>query len=233
MIKAILLATWSFFSALAVGGAHDYVTYPVLIDIRIEPHQIRATIESDGIYWRNEVMGVPMIFSMPATDWPAPFQTAARGYLDRCFQISMDGRPLTAESFHCRHIQEPFNRAGSRVVFTLTYPVAEMGRRLSGRARFFSEMYDQHQRETGPKENHGVFLSRLRVVGPKKVEIALPYEKPDFEILTEGMVMTEIQRSMERFGKSAMIWAASPFFWLALIFGVRWVYKKFFAKGEE
>jgi len=227
-IVAILLVLLA--SAVA---AREYIMYPVEVEIKVESNQVRVHVASRAGYWMDEIMHVPVTFSMPATHWPDQFESSSRTYLERCFQIEMDHRPLSIGSFKCRFVQEPFQPIFSRVVFDLSYPIAAAGKRLSGKARFFPEVREEELKEKDHPEGQSEFRTRLKVVGPKEIALDLPFDKPDFDISLDGMIFTENQKRAERTRAAAMRVISSPFFWIALVALGFQAYRRFFKRSEE
>lgn len=227
-----LLMGIAFFMPAPSLFAHAYRMYPVDVEMKIEPTQIRVRINSAAEYWTDGLLQVLPSAPLPAENWPDPFATKAKDYVLSSFRLSADDRPLSATEFHTRFIQEPLNPASARVEFTLTYPLSWKPTRLSGRSRFFSEYYEEIAKGERHEED-GVFVTRLRVKGKESLSLELPYEKPDFDFPTAGYEFTGVQAKMEHVGKVAARTISRPFFWIILAFLGRYLYNRFFRRKEE
>ncbi len=214
-------------------SAHEFRMHPVEVKLKIEADRVRVHIDAHAEYWTDEIMNVPANKPLPARDWDPLYQSRAKDYISKSFQIFSDGRALAFDDFRPRFIQEPFGPSAARVEFDISYPVAPVGARLSGRAQFFREYYEEIARSGQRHEEDGVFVTRLKVVGKEPLELEIPYEKPDFEFVVAGREYTEGQKKKERFKAMLLRVVSSPFFWIALIFIFYRVHYRFFRRSEE
>src|SRR5471032_1059836 len=85
------------------AAAHDYPIKPVSIALRVEPDRIAADIDSDSIFWIEEVSS-----SVPPHDWPADALAKAEAYVNAHLRLKADGRPLAGRLIAASYVQRPW-----------------------------------------------------------------------------------------------------------------------------
>ncbi|MFI5345954.1 MAG: hypothetical protein ACHQ51_06225 [Elusimicrobiota bacterium] len=129
------------------AAAHDYPIKPVLAVLRVEPDRVVADLDSDSIYWIEEVVG---LHPLPPRDWPADARARAEKYVNERLRLSVDGKPLHGRLLEASYVQRPWevNEQG-RVRLRLSYPPVADGGTLSGEMDFFE---DYRQERLAAKE---------------------------------------------------------------------------------
>jgi len=136
MTRIAATATFLLLAA-AAASAHDYPIKPVSVVLRVEPDRLAADIDSDSIYWIEEVLDLhPMLPS----DWPASTRAKAEAYANEHLRLSAGGRRLTGRLTAASYTQRPWEvYEQGRVRLRLEYPPVADGETLSGEADFFEE----------------------------------------------------------------------------------------------
>jgi hypothetical protein len=164
----------AFLLLLAAGPAvaHDYPIKPVAVELRVEPDRVVADVDSDSIYWIEEVIG---LHPMPPRDWPADARARAEKYADEHLRLTVDGKPLPGRLSEASYVQRPWevNEEG-RVRLRLVFPPVADGATLDGAMDFFE---DYRQERLASKEAILPFMDfrgRLSVPGrvPHRFELA-------------------------------------------------------------
>jgi hypothetical protein len=220
------------FFVLAVG-AHEIVVEPVDIEIKIEPSQIHARIQSHADYWKGAVFQLHVIHSLPAGHWEEKYLKIAKDIVEKSFQLKMDDRSLSVGSFDAHYVEEPFQKENARVVFDVTYPIASIGKRLSGRAQFFQALVDESIAEHQYEKNKDDFFTHLRIIGARKIDLKLMFDRPEFDVPLEGLQVTAWQQSAEKIKAILFSALSSPFFWIVLLAAGAQIYRRFFKRSEE
>lgn len=134
--------------AAAAASAHDYPIKPVSVVLRVEPDRLAADIDSDSIYWIEEVLDLhPMLPS----DWPASTREKAEAYVNAHLRLSAGGKRLTGRLTAASYVQRPWEvYEQGRVRLRLEYPAAEDGQTLSGEADFFEEYRQERVHDRAP-----------------------------------------------------------------------------------
>ncbi len=231
-MRRVPLAFFLFMIAVPLF-AHEENIEPVKIELAVMSHQVRVRIRSDADYWLDAILGVPFEKPLPAVAWPENFQIAARNYVEKSFQLRMDGRDLKSASFVCRSAREPLSSSAGEVIYEITYPIDAPGKVISGRAQFFGEYYAVVSREKAGKVPPGIFLTYLVVESGKKAEFAVPFESPEFQFSTEGLLWTSSQNAREKVAAAAYRVASNFFFWIAAIFIAVKIHSRYFKRREQ
>ncbi|MFI5351137.1 MAG: hypothetical protein ACHQ2Z_16455, partial [Elusimicrobiota bacterium] len=126
------------------AAAHTYPIKPVSVALRVEPDRVTADIDSDSIYWIEEVLE---LHPMPTRDWPADARAKAEAYVNAHLRLSADGRSLPGRLIAATYVQRPweYNEQG-RFHLRVQYPPVADAATLSGEADFFAD-YLQEQTE--------------------------------------------------------------------------------------
>src|SRR6266478_2885888 len=105
--------------------AHDYPIKPVRVVLRVEPGRVVADIDSDSIYWIEEVTGNE---SMPSTNWRAEDLERAQKYANEHLRLKSGGKPLIGRLGWAEYIQRPWqvNEQG-RFRLRMVYPAVADG----------------------------------------------------------------------------------------------------------
>src|SRR5579859_7982557 len=123
---------------LALAGAPaaaEYPIEPVQAVLRVEPDRVLVDLDSDSIYWMEEVLENERL---RARDWSAEERRRAEDYVNAHLRLKADGRPLRGRLVRAAYVQRPgeVNEQG-RVRLRLAYPPVADGQTLSGQADFF------------------------------------------------------------------------------------------------
>ncbi|HXT00529.1 MAG TPA: hypothetical protein VN915_07625 [Elusimicrobiota bacterium] len=134
--------------AAAAASAHDYPIKPVSIVLRVEPDRVAADIDSDSIYWIEEVLDLhPMLPS----DWPASTRAKAEAYANAHLRLTAGGKRLTGRLTAASYLQRPWEvYEQGRIRLRLEYPPVADGETLSGEADFFEEYRQERLQERAP-----------------------------------------------------------------------------------
>jgi len=123
---------------LAVSAsAHDgYPIRPVSVRLEVESDRIAADIETDSIFWIEEVAH---LHPMPPTDWPADVRARVQDYVNAHFRLTAGGKALPGKLEAARYRQLPYevNEEG-RFFLRMIYPPAA-GEELTVAATFFED----------------------------------------------------------------------------------------------
>ena len=119
------------------AAAHDYPIAPVNVILRVEPDRVVADVDSDSIYWIEEVAG---LHPMPPKNWPADALASVEKYADEHLRLTADGRPLAGTLVFAEYVQRPWqvNEQG-RFHLRLAYPSVAGAATLGGEADFFED----------------------------------------------------------------------------------------------
>lgn len=124
---AVLLAALA-----APARAHDYPIKPVSVVLRVEPDRVVADVDSDSVYWIEEVVG---LHPMPPRDWPADALAKAEKYVNEHLRLAVPGRLIEAT-----YVQRPWEvNENGRVHLRLVYPLPADARSPKGEIDFFEE----------------------------------------------------------------------------------------------
>jgi hypothetical protein len=124
------------------AAAHDYPIKPVQIVLRVEPDRVVADVDSDSIYWIEEIVGLT---PMPPRDWPADARVNVEKYVNAHLRLSAGGRRLAGRLIGWSYVQRPWQvYEQGRFRLRLAYPAAADGETLTGEADFF-ENYRQER----------------------------------------------------------------------------------------
>jgi hypothetical protein len=217
----------------SIATAHEYVIEPVNVELKLEPTLVRVRIDSHARYWIDEILRVPLTKPLPAKNWPSEFESAAKSYVDKSFELRIDGRPLAYDGFVCIYAQEPLNPSSERVIFEIRYPISSVGKIVSGRAQFFGEYRAQELREHGGQVGKNKFVTNLRIAGEKSANFEIPYEKPEFQTSTDGLLRTRFQQLRERTNAFLFRVTSSFVFWIVLIAIAVKIYTRYFKRRQD
>ena len=128
--------------------AHDYPIKPVSAILRIEPDRVVVDINSDSVYWIEEVTG---LHPMPPTHWPADARDKTERYVNDHLRLSADGAPLRGRLISSAYIQRPWqvNEDGT-FQMRVAYPPVADGANLSGEVDFFEDYRQERLEEKKP-----------------------------------------------------------------------------------
>jgi hypothetical protein len=145
------------------AAAHDYPIKPVSVVLRVEPDRLAADIDSDSIYWIEEVVGIhPMV----PRDWPADALAKTEAYVNAHLRLNADGRRLTGRLVAASYVQRPWevNEQG-RFHLRMQYPPLDGAATLSGEADFFEDYRQERLEEREPILKIQDFRTILTVPG--------------------------------------------------------------------
>ena len=119
------------------AAAHDYPIKPVVVELRVEPDRVVADVDSDSIYWIEEVIGLS---PMPPRNWPADARAKAEKYALEHLRLAADGKPLTGRLVEGSYVQRPWevNEQG-RIRLRLVFPPVAEAATLNGAMDFFED----------------------------------------------------------------------------------------------
>ena len=198
------------------ASAHDYPIAPVEVVLRVEPDRLVADIDSDSIYWIEEVAE---IHPMPPRDWPADALARVEKYAGERLRLNADGRPLAGKLISAEYVQRPWqvNEQG-RFRLRLAYPSVADAATLSGEADFFEDYRQERLENKEPlipgKMDFRTFLSVPGRV-PRRFEL-----KPGayaFSVPVADARRSALARFFESLGGGAAAVAAEIAGWPALL----------------
>jgi hypothetical protein len=130
------------------AAAHDYPIAPVDVVLRVEPDRVVADIDSDSIYWIEEVVE---LHPMPPRGWSDQTLSRAEAYCNEHLRLSADGRRLAGKLISAEYVQRPWqvNEQG-RFHLRLAYPSVADAATLSGEADFFEDYRQERLEEKEP-----------------------------------------------------------------------------------
>jgi hypothetical protein len=119
------------------ASAHDYPIFPVDVVLRVEPDRVVADVDSDSVYWIEEVVE---LHPMPPRGWTAETLARAEKYVNEHLRLNADGRALAGKLISAEYVQRPwqYNEQG-RFRLRLAYPPVEDAAALSGEVDFFED----------------------------------------------------------------------------------------------
>jgi ArsR family transcriptional regulator len=170
---------------LAAGRAraHDYPIKPVKVVLRVEPDRVTADVDSDSIYWIEEVLGVPVL---TASGWPAAARARAQDYVNAHLLLTADGKPLTGRLVSASYVQRPWQvYEQGRVRLRLVYPPLDGAKTLSGAADFFGEYLRERLANKEPILAKMVFETDLTVAGRTARRFTLTPRAETFSVPVE------------------------------------------------
>jgi hypothetical protein len=134
--------------AAAAASAHDYPIKPVSVVLRVEPGRVAADIDSDSIYWIEEVLDLhPMLPS----GWPASTRAKAEAYANDHLRLSAGGKRLAGRLTAAVYTQRPWEiYEQGRIRLRMEYPPVENGQTLDGEADFFEEYRRERLQDRAP-----------------------------------------------------------------------------------
>jgi hypothetical protein len=151
------------------AAAHDYPIKPVRVTLRVEPDRVAADIDSDSIYWIEEVVG---LHPMPPTDWPAGARAKAEAYVNAHLRLNADGRRLTGRLVAASYVQRPWEvYEQGRYHLRMQYPSAGDAGTLSGEVDFFEDYRQERLEEKRPVMPFQDFRTILTVSGGHRFEL--------------------------------------------------------------
>ncbi len=192
--------------------AHDYPISPVLVALRVEPDRMVADVDSDSIYWIEEVVG---LHPMPPDGWPEAARRAAQDYANAHLRLSADGRRLqgTLLSASYRQGLGQVNEQG-RIHLRLAYPALGEAKTLSGEADFFEDYRQERLAEKAPILPFQTFETRLSVPGRLPHEFVLRPGADSFSLPAADARRTRAQRALQSLSAGAarvlLDWSAWP-----------------------
>ena len=132
----------------ASARAHDYPIKPVSVILRVEPGRIAADIDSDSIYWIEEVLDLhPML----PDGWPASTRAKAEAYANAHLRLAAGGRRLIGRLTAGSYVQRPWEiYEQGRIRLRLEYPPVADGETLTGEADFFEDYRQERLEEKAP-----------------------------------------------------------------------------------
>ncbi|MFA5139705.1 MAG: hypothetical protein WC728_10775 [Elusimicrobiota bacterium] len=188
----------------ARAHAHLFPIHPVEVRLAVVQGEVRASIESNAVYWNARILGG----QPPPRGWSRDTLEAAESYVRAHLRLQVDGRRLEGRLLDARYIQEPWKdwREG-RVLFQMTYPLRSETGRLTVHSMFFAEFHEEleeaHDRPGGCMSDHsGIrqeFVTRLRVGGRAPLSLELPLDAPEASFLLEDALQTSWQTSAAAF----------------------------------
>ncbi|MDE2143011.1 MAG: hypothetical protein KGJ84_11440, partial [Elusimicrobia bacterium] len=157
------LAALLIFVAAGTAAAHDYPIKPVEAVLRVEPDRVVADVDSDSIYWIEEVVG---LHPMPPRAWPADALAKTEAYVNAHLRLTADGKPLAGTLIAASYVQRPWevNEQG-RFHLRMAYPPVASGAVLAGRMDFFEEFRRERLERKEPILPIQDFRGRLEVRG--------------------------------------------------------------------
>ncbi|MBI5245646.1 MAG: hypothetical protein HY923_00570 [Elusimicrobia bacterium] len=166
--------------ALSASALEGYPIRPVSVKLEIESDRIVADIETDSIYWIEEVAH---LHPMPPADWPADARGRVQDYVNSHLRLSDGGRVLPGALDSARYRQLPWevNEEG-RFFLRMVYPPAS-GAELEIAASFFNEYRAEATAAYAGRPFPPSVVFRTDVSVPSKHAILTP-ESPAITIAT-------------------------------------------------
>lgn len=194
------------------AAAHDYPILPVSAVLRVEPDRVVVDLDSDSIYWIEEVLETN---PLPPTGWSAATRAKAAAYVDAHLRLAADGRPLAGTLTNASYVQSlgEVNEQG-RVRLRLVYPPVGDARTLSGRADFFEDYRRERLGEHAPLLPFQTFETRVSVPGTASRRFVLSPGAEEFSVPVSEARRTGVQLGLESLGVGASrvleLWTAWP-----------------------
>lgn len=216
---ALLLA------ASPAWAVHNYPIEAVKVVLRVEPDRIVADVDSDSIYWIEEVIG---LHPLPPSHWPADALARTEKYANEHLRLSLDGKRLEGRLLDASYAQRPWevNEEG-RLRLRLVYPPAADGSVLSGEADFFEDYRQERLAEGAPILPNEDFRVLLTAPGRDARSFELHPGASSFSLPVSGARRGVAARLLESFAAGAKAalddaegWAALAALALSLAPGV-------------
>jgi len=177
------------------AAADIYPIAPVSVVLRVEPDRLVADIDSDSIYWIEEVLDV---HPLPASGWSPLTLAKAEAYANARLRLTEDGRALPGRLIRARYEQtlDEVNEQG-RVRLRLVYPPLSDGRTLAGEADFFDEYRRELIETRQPILPTMVFRTVVDVPGASPRRLTLEPGAISFAVPVADARRTRVQRALE------------------------------------
>jgi|GEM_PF-3221372 len=213
----VLVAGLLFMLGAARAAADIYPIAPVDVVLRVEPDRVVADVDSDAVYWIEEVLGQD---PLPPRGWSPGALSNAEKYVNAHLRLAADGKPYAGRLISATYRQSlgDVNEQG-RVRLRLVYPALADGSTISGAADFFSE----YRREliaakssfVDLKGRPQVFETRLSVPGRALKEFSLG-PGAMFSASVSDARRTKLQLVLQSAAAGAVALAAAWTAWPAL-----------------
>jgi hypothetical protein len=201
-IFAMILVAWLLGAALGASAHEIYPIKPVRATLRLEPDRIVADIQTDSIFWIEEIVGV---HPMPAADWPSDVHKRVEDYVNAHLRLSDGGRALKGRLSEGRYRQFPWeiNEEGS-FFLRMIYPTPQ-GPELKGEADFYADYRREMLGELAGRplpyaDGYRVFLN---IPGRKTSSYTLTPDAPSFAVSTGEARRSAWSMAKESFARGA------------------------------
>lgn len=198
------------------AAAHDYPIAPVKAVLRVQPDRVVLDLDSDSIYWIEEVVG---LHPMPPHDWPEDARAKTEDYVNEHFRLLYGGETRALGRLtRAAYVQRPWevNEQG-RFRLRVVYPAIAEDSALSGDVDFFED-YRRERLEAGqPVLPNQEFKTDLSVPGRVAHRFALTPGANDFAVPAAEARRGGLGRSIDglRIGFMSCLGASEA--WAALL----------------
>jgi hypothetical protein len=156
--------------ALSASAHEGYPIKPVSVRLEVEADRVAADIETDSIFWIEEVAH---LHPMPPADWPADARARVQDYVNAHLRLT-SGRvyPGTLESARYRQLPWEVNEEG-RFFLRMVYPPLPPGE-FTVSANFFEEYRAEMAGEYGNRPLPYAAEYKTEVSVPGKTVVLTP-----------------------------------------------------------
>jgi hypothetical protein len=177
------------------AAAHEYPIAPVDVTIKVEPDRVAVDIESDSIYWIEEVVG---LHPMPPRNWPADARAKTEKYVNEHLRLKADEATLKGTLVDAEYVQRPWEvYEQGKFRLRVSFPPVGKARELSGSAEFFEEYRQERLLNKEPMLSNQTFLTHVSIPGDSPRHFELRQGSNSFSLPVAAVRRTTGQRIWE------------------------------------
>ncbi len=172
-VYRLLIAGILFFWEPGFLFSHASPVQPVDVEIRVDRHCIRMTLEANALHWMGDV-----IQEKPVEKALTPSMLKdAEDHINKVFPLDIDGKKLNGKAISGFYTLEPGRDEffDAKLTFYLVYERPVQGRMLNGRPGFYQVDWDEY--EAKGKTLKGItreFLTRVTIYGAQRQKVTVP-----------------------------------------------------------